>query len=309
MGKANSNTSVIAEAIKNIYWDGSNFWYRNDCGWCIAGLSEIRSRLKFNHKLTGPQIKEALVQLHEENRIEAAGPFVFRPEGILEIEGRRVLNTAVNCAVKPVAEGEKQYWGPDGNFPYLSRLVDSLLGWHTQRESFLSWWKTFYTSALTNTPARGENILILGGVGVGKTLLARTIGESVGGSVDVSGTRIEFFSDTLSIPLWRIEDAPFNSRTAIDWAGVLARKSPQTHRYHRKYVHPIMVEWAGRVVITSSDDAISARILGPCENVFRCLPGTPPTLRAAISETINQELPYFLRWLLTNFKNESNTKS
>jgi len=77
-------------------------------------------------------------------------------------------------------------------------------------------------------------------------------------------------------------------------------------QYHPKFVDPVMMNWAGRVIITLNDDASSLRIIPILDESikdkisilkFSDAPREFPSA-AELDEIIKRELPYFLRWLL-----------
>src|SRR5438105_4873527 len=128
---------------------------------------------------------EALNHVYQRNYITGAAPYVFQPTGVIDIGGQPCLNTYLNRHVLPA--DELTPWGPEGKHPFLSYWLDAIFDPAEQLPYFLAWHKHFYESAYLGKPMPGQNIFLMGGVGVGKTLMAwRYVGASVGGFADAS---------------------------------------------------------------------------------------------------------------------------
>lgn len=312
--------TAIAVATKDLYWDQKNFWRKKGGGYYTnVAMGELQNFFKVQCRLSAKpgkdgqsQVDKALDHIYNANNITGAGPFLFQPSGVMEYMGRRVLNTYVARAVNPASE--TQQWGPQGNFPLLSMLFDTLFDPASQKEHFLAWWKHFYIAAHTYTPMPGQNVYLMGGAGVGKTLLNRAIiGKSVGGFVDASDFLIGgavFNSENYDQPLWCIDDeavgesAQAQARFHAIWKKTAAN---QEFKYHKKFEIPLTIEWMGRIVCTTNMDYVSSRMLGPMDNtsmdktsIFKCVAESKIVFpnRHELAKIIARELPFFLRWLL-----------
>lgn len=312
--------NALANATKDIYWDQKNFWRKKKNGiYTMVAMTELLNFFKVQCRLSSKPGKSgsspvdlALDHIYNANQIVGAGPFLFRPSGVIEYMGRPVLNTYINRAMAPASE--PQIWGPDGGFPFMSLHLDVVFDPPYQKEFFLAWWKHFYTAALTLVPMPGQNIYLMGGAGVGKTWTSRMcVGRSVGGFVDASDHLIggsSFNSEIYEQPLWCIDDevvgesSIMQSRFHAIWKKTVAN---QQFKFSKKYEVPLTIDWMGRILATLNMDFISSRLLGPMDNtvidktsVFRCA-AEPKIIfpsRYDLEKILERELPCFLRWLL-----------
>jgi len=311
--------NAIAVATKDIYWDQKNFWRKKSGFYALMGMTELQNFFKVQCRLSAKPGKSgqspvdlALYHIYTTNCIIGAGPFVFKPSGLMEYMGRPVLNTYIPRALVPAAGEQK--WGPDGNFPFLSQHFDVLFDPVYQKKFFLAWWKHFYTSAYTLTPMPGPNVYLVGGTDVGKTMTSRAIiSLSVGGFVDASGHLIggeSFNSHIYEKPLWVIDDEVVGDNSAAQtrfhaiWKKTAAN---QQFLFSKKYEVPLTIDWMGRIFCTLNMDYISSRIMGPMDGsvidktcAFRC-PAVSKIIfpsRYELEKIIACELPYMLRWLL-----------
>jgi hypothetical protein len=311
--------NAIANATKDIYWDQKNFWRKKNGIYAMVGMTELQNFFRVQCRLSAKpgksgqsQIDTALDHIYNANHIIGAGPFVFQQPGLMEYMGRPVLNTYVHRAVIP-ASG-KQEWGPNGNFPLLSAHFDVLYDPEFQKTFFLAWYKHLYISAHTMMPRPGQNVFLMGGPDIGKTLTSRAIvGRSVGGFVDgcdhlLAGSA--FNSEMYEVPLWCIDDEIVgeNSQLQSKFQAICKKSAAnQQFKFSKKYEVPLTVDWMGRIFVTTNLDYTSSRMLGPQDNsaidktnVFRGASEGRLIFpeRYELARIIERELPYFLRWLL-----------
>jgi len=311
--------NAIAKATADIHFDGHHFWRKIGGHYTACEQGEMTNFFKVECGLTAKpgnagisMIDMALNHIYNNGRIDGAAPFIFRPSGLIDFMGRRKLNTYMGKPVQAAIEWTP--WGEKGRFPFLSKLLDTLFEPAHQKEFFLAWWKYYYTAAVNQTPVPGQNIFLMGEAGTGKTLTSRhLVGKSVGGFADASSFLIggsNFNSHLIEYPLWCVDDetmgesqAAYNNFQAM-WKKTAAN---QEISHNKKFEVSTMTEWMGRIICTTNTDYISSKVLGPMDNssadktcIFRCGAGTRSlfTTRAEIAGTIEQELPYFLRWLL-----------
>lgn len=307
----------ISKATADIWWDSKRFWRKKKGRYVPTDVPELTNYFKINCRLSQKPgedgtstIENALNHIYNENDVEGAAPFVFRPGGRIEYQGRQVLNTYVNRALKPA--DEPQEWGV--NFAWCASMLTCLFEPLDQLWHFLAWWKHAYISALTMTPMPGQNIFLMGGAGVGKTLLNRyMVGPSLGGFADASElllNKAAFNSEFYEAPLWCIDDETSNGSESIRQAfSAMLKKvaANQSFKYNKKFEVGAMIEWMGRVFTTLNLDFVSSRILGSFDNtsldktnLYRCVKETAHVFesRKHTAEMIAKELPYLLRWLL-----------
>jgi hypothetical protein len=308
---------AIAKATAGIQWDGKHFWRKKNGVYVSCEMTELVNYFKVNCRLSDKKGKEgvsmidlALNHIWAEGTIHGAAPFVFQPHGLLEFNGKRVLNTYVSRVVKPA--DTPVGWGE--NFPFLAMLFDNLFDPPTQLPYYLAWYKHFYTSALEQIPAPGQNVFLMGGAAVGKTLSGRKIvGRSVGGFVDASEHMTgatAFDSEMYEVGLWCIDDETMSDSTSAHarFQAMLKKiAANQEFKHKKKFEVNCMTQWSGRAYVTTNLDHVSSRSLGSLDNtsadktcVFRC--GTESKIvfpaRTELVKIIERELPWFLRWLL-----------
>jgi len=312
----------ISKATENIWWDSKRFWRKKSGYYVGLDMTELLNFFKVEcalsnkpDKSTGKSLVDsALSHIYTAGHVLGAGPFMFQPSGLIESMGRRVLNTYVNRAVKP-ADGDPGEWGASGRFPFLSLHFDNLFDPVSQLPFFLAGVKHFYTAAHDLMPMPGQNVYLMGGANVGKTLTSRAIiGRAVGGFSDASDFLLHgasFNSDLFEVPLWTCDDDSAGENTAKQaqfFAAMKKMAANQCFKHNRKFEVATMVEWSGRVYVTTNLDFVSSRMLGPQDDtsldktcIFRCTKESKivfPT-RHELHKIIDQELPNLLRWLLS----------
>jgi len=312
-------STSITKATQNLWWDGKRAWRLIKDQYESMGGAETENFLTVNCGLSkkkggesGSPIDLALNHIYSENRIKAAVPFVFKPQGPIYFQGLRMLNTYNRKALTPASGAQE--WGPAGNFPFISYWLDNLFNPAEQLPHFLAWLKHYYSAAFYMDPNPGQNIFILGGVGIGKTLLNRfVIGGLVGGYIDASNFLVDgenFNSHLFHTPHWCLDDdSPTGSNAAMNRLHALFKKlaANQQFVYNEKFQVSGMTEWAGRIGTTANLDFSSTRVIGPMDNssrdktcIFRCVEESVfkfPS-RAEVREIIARELPFFGRYLL-----------
>lgn len=313
---------AITKATADVHSDGKSVWIKGKNGlYTCEDRPVAQNYLKVNcglsskeDKQTGKsQIELALNHIYFENRIAGAGPFCFQKPGLLQYQGERRLNTYSNKPLDPAA-GE-QHWGPLGNFPFISALLDHMLKFEGEMQywHFIAWFKYYYTSAIEWCPMPGQNIFIAGKPASGKTLANREIiGTSVGGFMDAGDYFMEksnFNAYLLRFPHWVLDDdTPAGSSASITKTSALLKKVAANEDMvsNAKYQQQCQVKWSGRAGITLNLDFFSTRVMGSMDegirdktNIYRCnpMPFNFPSRKEVIAN-IRRELPYFLRWLL-----------
>lgn len=314
-------TNSIANATKDIFWDGKKFWRKKNGYYASLEMGELQNYFKVECRISGKPDKTgnsavdlALSHIYNVNHVAGAAPFIFRPGGLIDFMGRRVLNTYLHKVMNPAPAEDKSEWGDSGKFPFLSKLFENLFDPPSQLQYFLAWWKHFYLSGLEMAPMPGQNIYLMGGANVGKTLTNRNIiGRSVGGFSDCSNFLIrgeQFNSELFEVPLWCVDDETVGesnvaqSRFFATWKKIAAN---QQFKHNKKFEVSCMTEWMGRIICTTNLDHVSSRLLGPMDDtsmdktsIFRCARESKivfPT-RYELAAIIETELPYLLRWLI-----------
>lgn len=305
-------TVALAKATSDIWHDGKKF-YRKKKGYYVGmEMAELANYLKTTCGVKGSKLEQALNHIYSENFVDGVGPFIFRPSGLIEFQGKRKLNTADVEVMKP-ASGS-QTWGAAGSFPFLSSLLDNIFTSEIQRDHFLAWFKYFYESGLNQTPLPGQVLFLAGGIKTGKTLTSREIvGRSVGGYVDAAGYLVKgesFNSHAFEKALWALDDETISDspQAAANVQAALKKATANSsHLSNKKFQSATMLEWMGRIIITTNLDYTSSRMIGKLDNssrdkisLFRCqpvskieFPSRPETIKL-----INSELACLLKWLV-----------
>lgn len=302
----------VAKATLDIWHDGKKFWRQKRGVYVGMEMAETINYLQVQAGVKGPKLATALNHIYNECHVDSVGPFLFQPTGLLEYQGLRKLNTADVKVRQPAAR--TQAWGPQGNFPFLSELFDSLFTSELQRDWFLAWFAYFYRGGLEFEPAPGQAVFLMGGVGVGKSFVSReVVGRAVGGYVDASGylCRTESFNSHLfSHALWAVDDetiSPSPHAAASVQAALKKAVANSSFLNNRKFQVAGMLEWMGRIILTANLDFSSSRLLGPLDpstrdkvSILRCTAVSSIKFpsRPEMRKLVETELQFFLRWLV-----------
>jgi hypothetical protein len=331
LGKNEVQQYVAEDAgrsVDGIYWDGADYWYpANGSRWQKMAKADLLLQLRVNRQVSGKFDKSgvspldvALAHVQLQQSIAGAIPLVFRPTGLVRGVGSAGDETFLNISTRrvvPPAAGATS-WGHDGGFPFISGLIDNILDpVEPQKAHFMAWLSYAYSCAHAGDPQPGQNIVLAGGVGIGKSLVARRIiAKLLGGFADASSYMMgedSFGADLFSFFVWCIDDGSVGasaSRKLKLEATMKAMAANNIFRFHAKFRMPLIVQWDGRVIITCNRDEESIRIL-PSQDassadkmcLFRFVDRLPvsfafPGTRREIEETIDKEIPFFARWLL-----------
>ena len=310
----------IASSVDNLFTDGKNFW--------IVGKDHIfdESRENFTLRLREmgfspnkrkgkplSEVEKVIMFINANKRIEGVGPFVFRDETIVEVDGQRILNTSRNKPVPPALKATPK------DFPFIHKFLSGLFDKTevapgcTQLDLFLAWLQRFYTASHDKRKLSGHCLIISGPTGRGKTLLAKQIvGNLVGGSEDAASYltgREKFNRKLIEKPLWRVDD----TSSASDWrenrkmTDLIKRSVANPFVETRAmYRDPQEVEWNGRLMISLNEDASSLSIVPQQDSSnrdkvigLRIKDSAPQDFpdNDTLEEQITKELPFFANWL------------
>jgi len=255
----------------DIYYDGKAFFMRSAEGiWCYEMTSVLTSTLKTrgcsDRVPKGgafSQLDMAKDELRRERRVHGAGPKLYSPHEIWYEGGKKFLNTATVKVVPaaPVAGA----WGE--HFPRYASVLDNVFCAEGYRDIFLAWFKRFYESAEEGDLKLGQALIMCGPVHCFKTfLIEKLLAPAMGGYADlssiVSGEGNGFNSELFHSPLAVIDDSKAaESEAQLNRYASAVKKlaAHGRHKYHEKFVTPILVEWKGRVVIAANDDVVSIK--------------------------------------------------
>lgn len=317
----NYETKRIGAATESIYFDNKDYFVLNSEGvWVpytrtnIALLLKVERGLSSIPKKGAPsEVEEALNHIHTLQRIDFAGPCVYRKPGVLTVDHKLLLNV-FRGRVLPAAEGPQQ-WGGAGNFPWLSNFIGNFFSDKEQLDYFLAWLKRFYSSAARLEVQSGQAVFLVGATSKGKTFMnTRVIGGLMGSHTDareyLTSNSGGFGSQMFYSGVWGVDDGVISgAKTAHARFSEMVKAIAANVRFecHEKFRVPAMVEWQGRLVVTANPDAESLRILPTLDinildkvMLFRMNDDAQPNFKSNDENhaTLDRELPNFARWLL-----------
>jgi hypothetical protein len=271
------NDNRKGAAIANVWYDGKEYWQKTMGGlWACTNKGDMAADLRIGKGLSisaaktgeASEVDQALYDIRHLKRVKAAGPFLYRPDGVYNFNGVQYLNTSTLRPIEPVVDLVTDC----ENWPWIAEFLSSFFDPEDQLDYFLSWLKHFYVGAITQNPQRGLATFIAGPVGVGKTMLNKgIIGQLMGGSQDAGSFLVggdKFNDPLLGAPLWTIDDEVLagdqKQRNAF---AQMVKKIVANDRLTMRAMHKsgVDMEWRGRAVITLNDDPESLRILPDIE--------------------------------------------
>lgn len=258
--------------FEDIYYDGKTFFMKADDGiWRYEMVAMLSSELKcrgFADKAPKgaamSPMDKAKAFIREHRRVDGAGPSLYNKNELWFEGGKKFLNTAKNVQITKAADVAGE-WGV--GFPRYAAILDNVFTHPDYRDTFLFWFKRFYESAEQGKLCMGQAMILVGPVHCYKTfLIERLLAPAMGGYADlssvVSGEGNGFNADLFQSPLAIIDDSrAAESESALQRYASYVKKlvAHGKHKYHEKYLTPIMVEWRGRVVIAANDDPVSIK--------------------------------------------------
>jgi hypothetical protein len=270
-----SNSSAKANKsgrFDDIYYDGKTFFMQAADGiWRYEMVAMLSSELKcrgFSERApkgaSMSPMDKAKAFIRENRRVDGAGPSLYNPNELWFEGGKKYLNTAKNVRITKAAP-TADAWGV--GFPRYAAILDNVFAHPDYKDIFLFWFKRFYESAEQGKLCMGQAMILVGPVHCFKTfLIERLLAPAMGGYADlssvVSGEGNGFNADLFQSPLAIIDDSrAAESESALQRYASYVKKlvAHGKHKYHEKYLTPIMVEWRGRVVIAANDDPVSIK--------------------------------------------------
>lgn len=263
----------------DIYYDGKTFFMKAADGiWRYEMVAMLGSELKcrgFSERAPKEKamsdMDKAKAFIREHRRVDGAGPSLYNPNEIWFEGGKRYLNTSKNIQIIRAADTAGE-WGV--GFPRYAAILDNVFTSDGYRDIFLAWLKRFYESAEAGKLCMGQAMILVGPVHCFKTFfIEKLLKPAMGGYADlssiVSGEGNGFNSELFHSPLAVIDDTrAAESEAQLNRYASAVKKlvAHGTHKFHEKYLTPIMVEWRGRVVIAANDDPISIKAV-PALNI------------------------------------------
>ena len=258
------------------------------------------------------EVELALHHIQQSRVLDGAIPIVYDKRDIIVIAGKKFLNLARVKVMEP-DPNPVMVWGQ--GFPWTAKWLGSMFGPSKQLVYLLTWLKLFYTGARNGELRQGHAIFMVGGTGMGKTLMnARWIPMLMGGGSEAGDYLVKgenFCKELLEVGHWHIDDSQaatdriqhtkFSERVKSLIANPLVA-------YHPKYVDRQMVPFSGRLMVTLNEDPASLLMIPDLDRniedkliVFRLR--DEKTFKfgpnADNERQLRKEAPFFLSWLMT----------
>lgn len=308
----------FGEVTKNIIFDSTHYWQEQSPGHWVKTSREDTMLLfrtlglsgKVNKGTTSSDVDRAMRYVQENARVVGACPVLYRPPGVLILNGKRVLNISNIRVVEPAKE-----LSDPGRFPFIWDLLSNLWMRSADRPTdfFFSWLHRAYLGMLNRNPVAGQAIFICGPANNGKTLLVSRIisplfGNSMADPYDYFSGATQFNSNLMESGLLAINDeqAPYGEKDKDKFLQrIKAFVANVRHTVQYKFKDRIESEWYGRLMVTLNDDPKSISMLpevNPNTQDKMMFFATQPRktmwpTNQVIEETIRKELPHFARWL------------
>lgn len=312
-------------ATRDIYYDGQKYWRLNPGKRCLEAedLNAVQRHMKVNAGISTKadkdgtsQMERALQYISDYKRVDSAAPILFRPPGVLTICNKTVLNTLTESRVlKP--SGGTTTWGPGGEFPFISMVLDNLFEPASQLRHYLSWLSHFYRSALAGEGRAGQAVYLIGGPGMGKTanntlIVGGLVGGFADGSKFITG-QDQFGAELFENPLIIVDDETVssNDNQKVKMEAIVKQLVANAFQRTRQlYIKAGMTEWYGRLMFGGNLDLVSTRIIPALAegmrdkvNFYRVAdkenrPNLKFPSQPEIVQFVEKELPFFAQYLL-----------
>lgn len=267
---------TMGRAIADIYYINHDFWRKNAYGaWFSYPRRELNDILQNEYGLnsrcedgeTISEVSRAISAIVTRKVLQGRIPFIYNAHDVVEVDGRKFLNTSIRRALKPGNPATE--WGE--GFPWIADFLIRLFGREDtpeQLDFFLSWLAHAYQGALKFFPTRGQAIYIAGRSGSGKSFLSKHIiaplfgGREEATSFLMGETR--FNNALFDSGIWNIDDAEVIAEPrAHARYSALVKKVVANDDFlcEAKYINAVKVPWKGRLVVTCNTDPESLRIL------------------------------------------------
>jgi hypothetical protein len=308
----------VGGAVTEVYFDGRDYWAQlSNKQWQANNKSDIALYLKVQRGLSAAvprgssfsEVDQALYRIQSQQYIACAAPLVHRPKGIVYLNGLRVLNTS---NVEMFQPSEDSNIDPSRDFPWLNSYFQTLFDPVEQLDYFYAWLRRWYASALDGKMLPGQASFFAGVPNTGKTLLSTGILSRIfGGHIDASSFlsgEDGFNSHLFNSAIWSVDDVvPLtDTKSHLKFSALIKKMAAnRTFSVREKFRVDKVIEWNGRVVVTCNTDPESIRILPDVDlsnrdkiNLFHVADRDTFTFPRNVAEIIQEELPFFLRWLL-----------
>jgi hypothetical protein len=272
-----------------------------------CGLSRTRGE---NNTLS--EVESALLHIQQAKVLDGAVPVVFDKRETFEIGGKRLLNLARVRVMEPDTSTPNPVWGQ--GFPWIAGWLMGMFKPRKQIVYLLAWLKLFYEGARDGSLQKGHVIFLVGGTGLGKTLMNEGwIPMLMGGGVNASSYFVKgekFVADMMEFGHWHIDDSEAASDRATHTKFSERVKSLVANgqfEYQPKFVNRVMVPHKGRLMVTLNNDPMSLLMIPDLDRNIEdklIVLGLPEKTqwafpsRSQTERTLRAESPHFLNWLI-----------
>jgi len=243
--------------------------------------------------------------------------------------GKGIVKTSARI-IEPVAPALPL--PKDGAFPIVRAIIEDRLG-PVQSVYFHSWLKIAYETLTLGKPGNfrpGQAVIFVGKVGSAKSFLQNHLITPILGGRDADPQdymfgRTDFNNELISSEHLMMED-PINTTLTKDrvFFGERIKRTVvnEKTRIHKKTKDGMMGNTFSRLTISVNNDPDKMRVLPLITpdiidkimvfNVESCplpLPSESLAERAALLDAINEELPFYIHWLLNDWKIPDDIKS
>lgn len=314
----------LGKAGEGVFFDGKNYW-EDRGGHRYSTLTRTDAILLLKTRglsdktpkgLTVSDAERVLRFIQQESRVDGVAPLINKPPGLVELRGRKLLNISTVKALEPAPESECT-GDPEKDFPFIFTLFNGFFARPElkPREHFLAWLKRSYTAIRDYREDMGHAVFFCGPKNNGKTLISRRIvapllGDRFANPAAYFLGRSPFTDHIFDATLLACDDeeGPTNeSEKAKFNSSVKSFVVNPEHVWHPKFCAQVMVNWCGRIVITTNDDPSSTGMLpevnGNTADKLMFFASKPFdgefAERHTLEPMIAKELPKFARWLLS----------
>ena len=319
----------IQDAVEDTYYDGKRYWVKDGTdNWATLQKEDLSMHMRlagFSHNARkkgdpASEIDELLCFIQSHRRVKGAAPFLFNFEEVATYRGQEYINTVKHKRTMEPADHVDE-----------SKCKNLLDWWSTWLDGgtghFFGWLKHFYEGARSGNLKPGHSLILAGGADQGKSLFSCFILPKIfGGGADAGDYLMggeSFNGELLESAVWQIDDnvSAADFRTHKRFSEMLKKvTATPAIPYRVMYMNPVMVERRGRVVITTNTDADSLAVLPNLDGtildklmILKLKEDYLPWFRKLnnldeISKVIEEELPWFLSWLLDYQPPEEVTK-
>ena len=213
----------LGKAAGKIHFDGRHYWDLKAGKWCSVAREDVFLQLKAhgisNKARRGQAASDAELVLHHiqnVNRVEGAGPLINQRPGVIEVEGRRVLNISTIRALQPASKKDVT----EADFPWTWTFLHGLFASPDALDYFLAWLRRAYIGALEYRRLLGQALFVCGPSENGKTLLCfryvkPLLGNKFANPYDYFTGATTFNDDLFEAPLLAINDEEATAREEV----------------------------------------------------------------------------------------------